>query len=145
MLLKKIFELKVILNDLVSSPLDVMEKWAAWVLSRFRVAMGLLQEIHAVLRSSKATFKSNLSNFESIEALESNGNALDRLIPDIDRALPLLLVVVLGLAIDEDSGYLSILAKELVLPHSALLSVLFGKTDDVQQVRDDHPELLEAH
>lgn len=107
--------------------------------------MGFLQKIHAVLGSSKTAFESCLTNFESVQALESNSDALDRLIPDVDSALPLLLVIVLCLAIDENSGYVAILAKELLFPDRALLSKLLGKPNDVQEVWDHHSELLEAH
>ena len=122
-----------------------MKEWAAWIFSRFRVTVGLLQEIHAVLGGSKATFESDLTNFESVEALESNGDALNGLIPDVDSALPLLLIVVFGLAVDEDPGYLSILPEKFLFPHSTLLAVLLGKPDDIEEIRDDHSELLETH
>lgn len=107
--------------------------------------MGFFQEVHAVLRRAKTTFESPAPNFEAVEALESYAHALYILIPDIDCTLTLLLIVVFGLAVDDNPGYLSILSKEFVFPQVAFLRVLPGDPDDVEEVWNDHPELLEAH
>jgi hypothetical protein len=49
------------------------------------------------------------------------------------------------LAVDEDPCYLSILAEKLFLPQCGFLAVFLGDTNHIQEVGNDHSELLEAH
>jgi hypothetical protein len=111
LLLEEILELEVILYHLVSPSLKKVQERAALLAVRVRVAVSLLQEVHAVLGSAEAALEGALPNFESIQALESHSHALDGVEPDVDCALSLLLVVVLRLAVDQHPLNLAKLAK----------------------------------
>jgi len=56
--------------------------------------------------------------------------------------LTLLLVVVLGEVVDEDPRDLTILSEEFTLTQDGFLSILPRKTNDVQQIWNDHAKLL---
>jgi len=82
-------------------------------------------------------------DFEAVQALESHGNVDGGFVPDIDSTLALLLVVVFGEIVYQNSSYLSILAKEFVLAQYLLLAIFSRESDDVEQVWNDHSKLLE--
>lgn len=80
---------------------------------------------------------------KSIQALESNSHIDFILIPDVNSALSLLLVKVLGIVINKHSLNLSKLSEESCLPHRLLLGELPWQPDDIEEVWNDHPELLQ--
>ena len=140
----EVLELGVVMDHLVSPPLDVVEEGAgrlAVVLLVTLEAMsgpdlgvtlagGLLQKVETVLTRAERTTQDRIliealaravrppgllrRQAEPVEALQGYGHVKLTFVPDVDGALALLLVEVLRVVVDEDARDLAKLAKELL-------------------------------
>ena len=145
----ELLELDVVLNHLASPSFKIMQE-RAFVLG---LTFGFLEKIDAILGGTEAAFQSRrrvevallagVAHSQAVETFECDGHVDGCLIPNVDCALALLVIIILGEIVDKNPLDFPILAKESRELQNVLLTIFLGQTDHVEEVWDHHAELLE--